>query len=341
MNFVGVDLHKKTISLCVMVEVGRERKVVCRKRFFCSDPAAIRKFFEQLGKFEVVVEATSCYEWFLRLVEDLAVRYVLAHPKKMRVIAESKNKSDKVDAQVLAEFLLLNMIPEAWRPSARVQEHRALVRQRRCLSGRITAAKCKLRNRLAMYNSDIASLFTKAGEAHLARVQVSLADRLVIQQLQAELKLFESQLDEIDQALQAFAQTAPTAEREARAVLDSMPQVGAVTIDAVLSELGDWRRFRSAKRVVAYAGLNPGRRESDRKVQQLSISKDGSRILRWAMVQTAWRLVGASPRWERIFENLKRNTGSKKKAIIGVARRLLCVMFAMLRDGKRYEYIAV
>src|SRR5690606_34001055 len=76
------------------------------------------------------------------------------------------------------------------------------------------------------------------------------------------------------------------------------------------------------------------------KARNLSISKEGSRILRWALIQAAWRLANTSPRWRHIYENLHANTGSKKKAIVGVARRLLCVMFAMLREGKKYEYAA-
>ena len=113
-----------------------------------------------------------------------------------------------------------------------------------------------------------------------------------------------------------------------------------MTIDAVLSEIGDFRRFTSAKRVVSYAGLNPCRRESGGKARELAISKEGSRILRWALIQAAWRLANTSPRWRAMYENLVRNTGSKKKAIVGVARRLLCVMFALLRDGKKCEYAA-
>jgi transposase len=340
MKYVGVDLHKKSITVCVMVKADGGRKVLLRKRFACVQVELIRQFFEQLERFQVTVEATSSYEWFLLLVEDLADRCVLAHPKKLRVIAESKNKSDKVDAQVLAEFLLLDMLPEAWRPTPRVRQHRVLVRHRRWLDGRITSVKCKLRNKLAHYNADVAELFTRKGQEHLAAVAMSAADRFEVQQLQAELELFTTQLQETDKQLRQFAKGAPQAEREARAVLDTIPQVGFVTIDAVLSELGDFRRFRSAKKAVSYAGLDPGRRESDGKVKQLSISKEGSRILRWALIQAAWRLVNTSPRWAALFDGLKRNTGSKKKAIVGVARRLLCVMFAMLREGKRYDYAA-
>lgn len=340
MKFVGVDLHKKSISLCVMVKADGGRKVVCRKRLACVEIQAIREFFEGLGPFQVAVEATSCYEWFLLLVEDLADRCVLVHPKKLRVIAESKNKSDKVDAQVLAEFLLLDMLPAAWRPSPRVRQHRVLVRHRCWLNGRITACKNKLRHKLVHYNADIAELFTRKGEKYLASLAMSDVDRFEVQHLQAELKLYEQQRDETDAKLLEFGRQAPLVEREARAVLNTIPMVGTVTIDAVLSELGDPRRFRSAKRVVSYAGLNPGFRQSDGKTRRLPISKEGSRVMRWALIQAAWRLVGRSDRWKHVYETLKRNTGSQKKAIVGVARRLLCVMFAMLRDGKSYQLAA-
>ena len=340
MKFVGVDLHKKSITLCVMVKAESERKVLCRRRFACRSTRAIREFFEQLGPFRLAVEATSNYEWFLLLLEDLADRCVLVHPRKMRVIAESSNKSDKVDAFVLAEFLLLDMLPEAWRPTPRVMQHRVLVRHRRWLDGRITSIKCKLRNKLAHYNADVAELFTQKGQEHLAKVAMNFADRFEANQLQSQLDFFLNDLSATDRQLREFAKGAPQLEREAREILDTIPQVGPVTIDAVLSELGDWRRFRSIKKAASYAGLDPGHRQSDGKVKNLPISKQGSRILRWALIQAAWRLVNNSPRWQHIFETLKGNTGSKKKAIVGVARRLLGVMFAMLRDGKRYQYAA-
>jgi transposase len=154
------------------------------------------------------------------------------------------------------------------------------------------------------------------------------------------LALFERQLRKVEAELEKFARTAPLAEREGRAVLESIPQVGPVTMDAVLSELGDWRRFGSAKRVVAFAGLAPGIRESAGKTHNLSITKEGSRLLRWALIQAAWRLVNRSPRWGRLFDRLCKNTGSKKKAIVGVARHLLCVMFSMLQSGQTYRMTA-
>ena len=88
MKSVGIDLHKKTIVLCV---VNQEKKVLQRTRFLCADVERIRAFFAGLGEFQAVVEATASYEWLVAILEPLAKRVVLAHPGKLRVIAESSS----------------------------------------------------------------------------------------------------------------------------------------------------------------------------------------------------------------------------------------------------------
>ena len=333
MKFVGIDLHKKSISLCVMDE---SRRVVSRARLDCRWTDRIHEFFSKLGPFQAVVEATASYEWLVVLIEPLAERIVLAHPKKLRVIAESACKSDKLDAQILAQFLALDMIPEAHRPTPRVREHRRLVRHRVYVQRRITSVKNKIRRILSDYNADRRSLFTAEGLQYLATVELSAADRFAIEQLLEEWKQHRERLLAVDRRLREFAKAAPVAEREARAVLESIPTVGPVTIDVVLSELGDARRFRSQKRAVAYAGLVPGLRESAGRAKQQGITKEGSKLLRWVLTEAAWRLVGKTRRWGQIYERLKHRCGPKK-AIVAVARRLLCVMLAMLHSGQRYR----
>jgi len=336
MNYVGVDLHKQVISLCVVVQEANRRKVVLRKTFRCSEVDGIRAFFAELRPFQVVVEATSSYEWFVQLVEPLADRVLLAHPKKLRIIAESTRKTDKLDAQVLAEFLALDMIPEAYRPTPRQRDHRTLVRHRRYLQRRAASVKNKLRSILARHNADIRELFRPEGRRYLDQVTLPEADRFVVDQLCEELEHRKKQLQTIDKQLLRFAQQGAAAEREAREVLETIPYVGTVTIDVVLSELGDVRRFRSQKQVTAYAGLAPGLRESAGRTKQLAITKEGSRLLRWALVETAWRLVGRLRRWAFVYQRIKLRRGAKK-AIVAVARRVLCVMVSMLRSGRRYS----
>ncbi len=335
-KFVGVDLHKNLIVLCVM---DKARKVLETRRFGCCDTEAIAAFFAALGTFELVVEATASYEWFVQLIEPYADRVILAHPAKLRVIAESTRKTDKLDARVLAEFLVLDMIPQAYRAGPRQRQHRRLVRQRHYLRRRITSVKNRLRHLLADYNADRRDLFSKAGRRAAAKIKLLPADRFTFDMLFKELEFHCEQLIAVQQEIKVFAKTAPQREAEARKLLDTIPGVGPVTIEAFLAEVGDVRRFGSQKKVTAYVGLAPGVRESVGRGRELRITKCGSGLLRWALGQAAWRLIRQSARWQRIFEQIAKRRG-KKKAIVAITRRLLCVMASMLARGEPYRQVA-
>ena len=109
-----------------------------------------------------------------------------------------------------------------------------------------------------------------------------------------------------------------------------------MTIEVTLSELGDIRRFRSQADVVQYAGLAPGLRESAGVRYSQGITKEGSRLLRWAMIELAWRLVAKTRRWGLLYEKLKARCGAKK-AIVAIARRVLCVLVSLLKSGQSYH----
>lgn len=331
-RFVGVDLHKFTITL---VCVDGMRKVVARRRLSNQDTLEIVSFLTSLGPLELTVEATASYEWFVRLVEPYARRVVLAHPGKLRVIAESTRKSDNLDARLLAEMLALGHIPESYRPTPRQREHRLLVRQRQYLQRKITGAKNKIRRLLSNHNLDREDLFTKAGQAALANMSLPGSDRFCVDQLVAQWKGFLQQLRETNRQLSLFAESGTQEEREDRCLLGSVPGVGVVTTDVILAELAGWRRFSSLKQVSAYAGFVPGQRESAGKRKNLHIEKTGSPLLRFVMVQAAWQLVKRSPRWRQIYERLKSRVGGKK-AVIAVARRLLGVCFSVLKSRRDY-----
>jgi transposase len=334
-NYVGIDLHKNTIVTCVM---DQDRKITGRRTLNCCEPRHILAYFQSLGPFQAVVEATASYEWLFELIEPLADKLVLAHPGKLRVIAESVKKTDRLDAQVLAEFLARDMIPTAYRPTPRQREHRTMVRHRQFLQGQITAIKNKMRRFAADYNADRKDLFTSAGLESLAARKLREADRFALGQLWDEWEHLQGQLRAIKKKLEEFAQKAPTAEAEARAVLRTIPGVGAVTVDVIVSELGEISRFKNAKAVTAYAGLAPGVRQSGGKSKEMGITKQGSGLLRWALVEAAWRLVSRSSRWRVVYEGIKKRRGGKK-AIVAVARRLLGVMVALLKTKRPYQLI--
>jgi transposase len=337
MNYVGIDLHKKSITIHV---VNQERKKVDHKQLYCQPAQPIVNYFKKLGPFQAVIEATASYEWLVRLLEPLADRIILAHPQKLRIIAESTRKSDKVDAQVLAEFLALDMIPQAYRPTPRQREHRVLVRHRCYLQQRTTSIRNKIRRILSDYNADRKNLFSSEGLEYLAEVcqkTLSASDRFAVRQLLAEFVFYQKQLDELVIEMKQFVSKASPAEAEGRKLLQSIPGVGPVTTEIVLSELADPKRFRSSKGAVSYAGMAPGHRESAGKRKDLHIERTGSKLLRWALVESAWQLVRHTARWRTTFEQLSGRIG-RKKAIVAIARRLLTVMMAILKSGQPYQH---
>ena len=138
---------------------------------------------------------------------------MLANPKKLRVIAESTKKTDRLDAQVLAEFLARDMIPRAYMPTPRQRQHRALVRHRQYLRGRMTSVRCKIRHILADYNADRKDLFSaRCGQAYFKEVALSDADRFVIKQLWSEWEDHQARLLALTKKIKAFVAKAPARE---------------------------------------------------------------------------------------------------------------------------------
>lgn len=337
MKYVGVDLHKNLIMVCV---VDENRKVLARKTLGCSEPARIVAFFESLGEFQVVVEATAGYVWFVELMEPLAEKVVLANPKKLRVIAESTKKTDRLDAQILAEFLARDMIPESYIPTPRQRQHRKLVRHRQSLRSRATAVKCMIRHVLADSNADRKDLFSIAGREYVKTVQLDAVDRWRLADLWKEWEGLEKRIKETVARIKTFAKKAPPREAEARAVLKTAPGVGLVTAEVVLSELGDVSRFKNAKAVCAYAGLVPVVRQTGgKKAKDGHITKEGSGLLRWALVEASWRLIKSSSRWRSVYDRIKKRSGAKR-AVVATARKFLCVLYAMLRDSRGYDLLS-
>ena len=209
MKFVGADLHKQSITFCVVEKVRGRIQLVTRKRLMCSRMGQIRQFLGSLGRFQVVVEATIGYDWFAALAEESAERVVIAHAGKLRIIAESTRKTDKIDAWILAEFLAHDMIPEAWRPTPRVRSHRSLVRRRQKIQSRITSIKNTIRGLLTRYNADRKDLFTQKGRKAIEKLKMLAEERWVLEDLREDLDQARARLKAVDRRLVEFAVKAP------------------------------------------------------------------------------------------------------------------------------------
>ena len=209
MNYVGIDLHKKTIVLCVL---NQDRKVVHRRTFACADTEAILAFFRGLGPFRAVVEATASYEWLVELIEPLAEKVVLANPGKLRVIAES----DQEDRQ--ARRLGAGRVPGPRHDPRGLPAHPAAARAPHAgppppvPQAGATALKNKMRRIVSDYNADRKDLFTAVGwQTAFKGVELRDGDRFVLDQLHAQWQHLEGQLRDLRQRLKEFADRRPAA----------------------------------------------------------------------------------------------------------------------------------
>ena len=332
MRFIGIDLHKRSMTVCVIDRVTGETFL---KTLPTSQPDDIRAFFQGLVKFQAVMEATATYEWLWELLEPLAERIVLAHPKKVKVISESMRKSDKRDAYFLAWLLSQDAVPEAHRPTPRQRAYQQLVRHRVFLVRERTKVLVKVKNYFAARNINHGGLFRAVDPRKLA-TKLPPAECLCVQALVELHEKLQELIEKSEKELTKFRKAAPAAEKKAHDIVCSVPGVGYVTADVVLSTIGTVDRFPSVRKIASYSGLIPGLRTSDKTRKELPITKEGPRILRWALVEAAWRCIRTSRYWEDQFERIARRRG-RKKAIVAVARRLIGVIFALLKKGESYR----
>jgi transposase len=260
--------------------------------------------------------------------------------RKLRVIAESVTKCDKLDAKVINELSRSHLdLPVCYVPDDEefaLREHlRArtdLIRIRTMLKNRVHAVLHR-RGILAPRTS----LFTIAGRGFLDQVDIDEAGRTILDRYLAEIDHVERIVSESTGTLRELARRSRWAK--AAALLQTMPGVGLITALTILAELGDLARFHSRAAVANYAGLVPVVRDSDGKRYRGGITHRGSSHLRHVMTEAAWMAVPRAPVYHNLFERVAARRG-KAKAIVAVARRMLEDAWTMLRKDEAFRHDA-
>ncbi len=255
MNFIGVDLHKKSITICVMDE---KRKILARKTLSCTQTDEIVEFFRQFRPFKVVVEATASYAWFVEVLEPLAEKIVLANPKKLRVIAESTKKTDNLDAQVLAEFLALDMIPESYQAHAPAAGAPGLgspppVSPAADYLGPQQDPTHPQQLQRRPQGPVLVELRPGLLEGGPPQRRGPVCDQTPLGRMAGP----PGSAAGGEQEAQGLRGQGAAAGSRGQGDPQDRPAGGSVTAEVILSELGDISRFRNAKTVWAYAGLVP------------------------------------------------------------------------------------
>src|SRR5439155_5591879 len=242
MYYVGLDIHTKRISICVLNETGQR----VRRSQVSSIEEMLRILKGLPDRFEVCYEASCGYGHYHDLLRPLAARVLVAHPGHLRLIFRSKNKNDRNDAERLAKLLYLGETPAVHVPAPEVRAWRELINCRGQLVAKRTRAKNGTRALLRSAGVVVPKkpgLWTKKGLAWLRQLELPTAS----QQLRRDLLL-----EEIEALAKQGRRIEQELDRQARkpaavALLRTRPGARARTAEAVASSTDAPARFPYAQ----------------------------------------------------------------------------------------------
>ena len=325
--YLGVDLHKQSCWVTVLDADGH----LLESRKLGTEKWELLEFFGKVEKpAAVAVEATFNWYYFLNVIEPLGLELHLVHPWKTRAIASARIKHDKLDSRVLAELLRTGFLAEAWIAPRAVREQRQLLRYRVHTVQWATRAKnCihAILNRNGI-RAPLRSPFGPQGREFLTEVELPGTDRWEVDGQLARLDLLRGQLRELDQEVRRHCRTSPLAQ-----ALEAIPGIGPFIAWLLIAEIGDIQRFPSAKHLASYTGLAPSLYASGEHRWGGAITKQGSTVLRWALVQAAHR-AALSPRFQEFYQRQRERHGAGK-ATVALARKLAVIAYYRWRQALR------
>jgi transposase len=326
---VGMDLHRRRSVLVRMT--GDGRRLGTAK--ITNSPAALRKEIARAGQHpKVVLEATYGWYWAADTLAAAGAEVHLAHPLGVKAFSYRRVKNDERDSADLADLLRMGRLPEAWIAPHEVRELRELTRYRIKLVRLRTSCKDQVHGVLAKLGVPVTctDIFGVAGSAWLDGLglpQPYGGKVTSLRHLAGELTAEITMLSEVIASL--------LAGDRGYQVIQQLPGIGPVLAAVITAEIGDVTRFSSAAQLCSWAGLTPRHRESDTKVARGHVTKQGSRLLRWALIEAIQRV----PR-DSVIGGVKdaiitrRGKEARNIAKVAAARRLLTLVFYGLRDGQ-------
>ena len=338
MIHVGIDLHHKNSYVRAIDDQGR---LYPGQRIYHTDIEKLWQYFGQFGQTakRVVFEATANARWMERLLKaDPSIKPVAVTPHKVRIIAETVAKTDKIDATVLATLSKMDALPRAWLPDAQVEHLRELIRYRSSLVYMRTRAKNKIngvlvRDGLVRPYGDMFGVF---GRKWLGEIDLPEAMRLQVDGWLATIDHLNKKILQVERQL--YRQLARSDRwREDVDILVTMPGWGQLTTLTVLAELGDYRRFKNRASVSCFAGLVPSSKRSDKSSRYGHITKRGSTELRRILVEVAINATRKVPRYGKLYARLKKERGGNV-AKTAVARQMLEDGWTMLMKREPFRH---
>ncbi len=324
-QYVGIDLHRKRSVIVRRTEAGETLETVR----IDNDPLTLADELAKAGEHpEVVLEATYGWYWAADVIEECGGNVHLAHPLGNNR-GQRRVKNDERDATDLVDLLRLGRLAEAWIAPPPLRELRELIRYRAKLVHQRTRLKAQVHAALAKEGVRVpmTDLFGVSGHALMSEVHLGDAYRVRVESLRDLIEASDREITMLEEHI------APILAGDlGYHSVQAIPGVGPILASIFVAEIGDISRFKSARHLCSWAGLTPTHRESDEKVRRGHITKQGSRLVRWAAVEAVARQRGDSP--IRVHHHRVGERRGKQIGRVAAARKLLILVYYGLRDGE-------
>jgi transposase len=323
-QYVGIDLHRKRSVVVRTTDLGDVLEAIQ----ITNSPLALAEVIARAGdRPEVVLEATYGWYWAVDVLHGCEASVHLAHPLGVKAFEYRRVKNDLRDAADLADLLRMGRLAEAWIAPPATRELRESVRHRAMLVAIRSQCKAQVHSVLAKCGIAVpmSDLFGVGGKDLLDRIELPKA-------YAARIASLRRVMDSLDFEIGVFDKLARgrLAHDPGYVAVQTIPGIGPILGAVLVAEIGDVYRFGTAEKLTCWAGMTPKHHESDAKVRRGRITKQGSRLVRWAAVESVQRL----PKHTRVgaFRDqvaARRGTGI---GTVAAARRQLEYVYYALRD---------
>lgn len=326
---VGMDLHRRRSVLVRMTADGRKLETAR----ITNSPAELRRQIARAGKHpRVVLEATYGWYWAADTLAAAGAEVHLAHPLGVKGFAYRRVKNDVRDATDLADLLRMGRLPEAWIAPHQVRELRELTRYRVKLVRLRTSCKDQVHAILAKLGIPVTctDIFGAWGSVWLDGLELPQPYAGKMASLRKVCAVLSGEIAVLETVIAGLLE-----DHQGYRAVRGLPGIGPVLGAIIVAEIGDVARFPRPGELCSWAGLTPRHRESDVNVTRGHITKQGSRALRWALVEAIQHVPAGHPLRRRRDDIIaRRGKQAKNIAKVAMARQLLTWVYYAMRDGQ-------
>lgn len=309
----GLDVHKESISACLITPQGRELVQMQVPNEEVKLLAAVRRW-QKLGELRLCYEASGAGYVIKRWLDDAGVACEVIAPSKTPRAPGDRVKTDRLDAKKLAKLYAGGLLTPVRTPSQEEERARAIVRMRDEITRDMTRIKnrvVKHLGRLGIHYRD-GKNWTQKHRRWLTKLSLDPTDRLIVDTHLNTLDHLEVQRQEFDERIAALAQE--PAYRDGVQRLLCLRGIQVYSAMVLLTEIGDIARFGSAPQLMSYFGLVPRENSSGNSRHLGGITKTGNSRARWILAQAAWNQIG-KPGCQRLRKHW--HTQSPELVVIG------------------------